>query len=365
MMWRSRRLLPLTVAACLLAVPLNLGHAQTGLGRCTEPLLSGAPAKGEAAPVHPDRLRAQYAPAIVARDWATVVTGYEGTVELTLKAMPSPSPAFQAARDSILAAQRVARLEMLEWIGKPVRARQGVLTGNTVNQFRPLVLQGRLVFLQDTGHVRGVPIDTAGMRASEVEAVCWSSWALYRLAGMVNYETVPAALARVEAQTRRWERYQAKGPLQLPHELVVNRLLRGLKGSTSRTQFQPPRWDVVLAHPFAGVELRRAGDGVARTETVALEAGGVTLWFSDWKRYVGASYVMSSTAAGDLGHGALLKLGGLATAGVINRKDNAGKSGTVLLVQLDALRLLANDNNAKRVLGLFGISGEALYGEKR
>jgi hypothetical protein len=354
-------------AAALVAMLASppVAYTQPGLGRCTEPIVSGADAEGRASPVHPAKLREQYAEAIVARDWGTAVTGYTGTVELTLAAMPAPSPAFVVLRDSILSAQRVARLEMLEWIAKPPRERQGVLSGDVVNQFRPLLVPGgALAVLQSSTRFRGVPIDTTTMRADEVQAVCWSSWSLYRLAGAVNYETVPTALARVEAQTQRWERYRTRGPLQLPHELVVNRLLRHLKDRGPAAPFTPPRWDLVALHPFAGVELRRAGSGLARSETVALEAAGLTVWLADWKRFVGASYVVSSTATGDVGHGALLRLSGLATAGVVQRRDAAGMRSTLLLVQLDALRLLANDNNAKRALGLLGVSGEALYGRE-
>lgn len=353
----------LVVTAC---PALSWGQTSAGLGSCTEPLVSGVRPTGPAAAVHPARLRAQYAEAIVARDWATAITGYTGSVELTLGALPNPSPAFVALRDSIVSAQRTARLEMLALVDRPVRERQGVLTGDVVNQFRPLLVPGgTIAVLQNSTRFRGVPIDTTALRPHEVNAICWSSWALYRLAGAVNYESVPTALARVEAQTQRWERYRTKGPLQLPHELIVNRALRGLKDKGPSASFTPPRWDLVALHPFAGVELRRAGNGVARSETVALEAGGFTLWFNDWKRYLGASYVVSSTAAGEVGHGALLRLGGLATAGVVQRRDESGARSTMLLVQLDALRLLANDNNAKRVLGLLGVSGEALHGGQR
>jgi hypothetical protein len=364
----NRRMRTCTVGArrvlllCALAATASASEAQQGLGRCTEPMVSGAPARGEAAPVHPDRLREMYAPAIVARDWPTAITGYSGTVRLTLEGFASPSPAFAAARGSILSLQDSARIAMLDWIARPVDDRLGVLSGDVVNQFRPVLVRGgTLAILQSSTRPFGVALDTTAMSDAEVEALCWSSWSLYRLAGSVNYETVPAALARVEAQTRRWERYQTRGPLQLPHELVANRLIRDI---SSRSQFHPPSVGVVVAHPFAGIELRRAGNGIARTETIALEVLGATWWFNDWKHFAGASWVVSSTSEGDLGHGALARVGGIATAGFVQRQDASGGTSRVLLVHLDALRLLASDNNARRVLALLGVSGEALYGEK-
>jgi hypothetical protein len=116
----------------------------------------------------------------------------------------------------------------------------------------------------------------------------------------------------------------------------------------------------VAAHPFAGLELVRTDGGVKRSESIAAELGGATLWIRDWKQHIGASWVMAYDSDGRIGRGPLVRLGGYVTAGMLSRKDTGGKSRKSLLINIDALRLLKPDAVPQAVRQAQSIAGEVL-----
>jgi len=230
-----------------------------------------------------------------------------------------------------------------------------------INQFRPVTnMDGTLIILQSNRIPLGVALDSTKLSADQFEAICWSGWSLHRLLANINFETIPGALARIEAQERRWERYRTQGPMQLPHEMVLNRFKRFVVKPKGSSRFNPPHLDLVAIHPFAGVELMRADDGVAYSGSVAAELAGATWWINDWKQHIGASWVLAYDTDGRTGYGALVRLGGYVTAGVVNRDDAEGKSRTSLLINLDALRLLKPDAVPQAVRQAQSIAGEVL-----
>jgi hypothetical protein len=230
-----------------------------------------------------------------------------------------------------------------------------------INRFRPVVnVDGALVILQSNGVPLGVPLDSTKLSAKQFQAVCWSGWSLHRLLSNVNYETIPGALVRVEAQERRWERYRTQGPMQLPHEMLINRVRRLAFRPHGTSRFDPPRFDLVAVHPFAGIELVRTDNGVARSESIAAELGGATLWINDWKQHIGASWVLAYDPDGRIGRGPLVRFGGYATAGLLWRRDADGKSRKSLLISLDALRLLKPDAAPQAARQAQSIAGELL-----
>jgi len=343
--------------------PPHVALAAAGLGRCADPWDTRVSDNSPARDVHPERLRVQFAKFIVARDWETVLAGYAATIDGTLAQVAQPAkPAYDTLRaqldsavDSVVAGvSRALRLPKIQLAA--------ALVPLSINQFRPFQSpDGDLRILQsDPNRPTGIVVDSTRLSPDQMDAICWSGWSLYRLLHNINFETIPGALARVEGQERRWERYRTQGPMQLPHEMVLNRIRRFAFPPRGAARFNPPRLDLVAVHPFAGIELVRTDNGVARSESVAAELGGATLWINDWKQHVGASWVMAYDADGRIGRGPLVRLGGYATAGVLSRKDAGGKSRKSLLINVDALRLLKPDAAPQAVRQLQSVAGEVL-----
>ena len=330
------------------------------LGRCEDPWGTPAPLTGKLRAVHPDRLRERFGQSIAARNWATVFSGYTAVIDTTLDGLGSGAP-FDSIRRAFRAAADSTAVGLARALQRPPSELAGALADLEINQFRPVTnLDGNLVILQSNRVPLGIVLDSTRLGSDQLQGICWSGWSLHRLLANVNFETIPGALVRVEAQERRWERYRTQGPMQLPHEMALNRLRRLLFPPKGSSRFNPPRFDLVAAHPFAGIELVRTDNGVARSESIAAELGGATLWINDWKQHVGATWVYAYDSDGRIGRGPLFRLGGYATAGVLSRKDAGGKSRKSLVINVDALRLLKPDAVPQAVRQAQSIAGEVL-----
>jgi hypothetical protein len=347
-----------------LGVVLLMQQALAGggaLGRCEDPWGKPPGLTGKTRAVHPDRLRERFAQSIAAHNWATTFAGYTAVIDTTLDRLGAGSPDFVQLRRAFESAADTVAVGLARAMQRPQSELAGALADLEMNQFRPVTnLDGNLVILQSNRIPLGITLDSTRLSADELEAVCWSGWSLHRLLSNINFETIPGALARVEAQERRWERYRSIGPMQLPHEMVLNRIRRFVIKPHGSARFNPPRLDLVAAHPFAGIELVRTDGGLARSESVAAELGGATLWINDWKQHIGASWVMAYDPDGRIGRGPLVRLGGYVTAGMLSRKDAGGKSRKSLLINIDALRLLKPDAVPQGVRQAQSIAGEVL-----
>lgn len=330
--------------------------------RCDDPWGDPPGLTARSRAVHPDRLRERFARSINARDWVTAFAGYVAVIDTTLDRMDGTSSGgfahvrqeFEMTADSMAAGLAHA-------VQRPPAELAAALGQLEINRFRPVTnLDGNLVILQSSAHPLGVALDSIRLSPDQLEALCWSGWSLHRLLNNINFETVPGALARIEAQERRWERYRTNGPMQLPHELLLNRVRRLVAPPRGSARFNPPRVDVVAVHPFAGLELVRTDGGVARTESLATELGGLTFWVNDWRQLVGASWVIAYDSDGRIGRGPLVRLGGYVTGGVLTRKDASGKHRTSLLINVDALRLLKPDATPQAVRQAQSVAGEML-----
>ena len=337
-----------------------LAQAQ-GLGRCEDPWGKPAGLTGKTRAVHPDRLRERFARSIAARDWATTFAGAVAVIDTTLDDLDGGSTDFTTVRRQFERAADTAAVGLARALQRPPSELAGALADLGINRFRPVMnVNGDLVILQSDSIPLGVTLDSTRLSGDQLEAICWSGWSLHRLLSNVNFTTIPGALARVEAQERRWESYRTNGPMQLPHEMLLNRVRRFVIRPHGASRFNPPRFDLVAAHPFAGIELVRTDNGVARSESIAAELGGGTLWIRDWKQHFGASWVLAYDSDGRIGRGPLFRLGGYATAGVLARKDAGGKSRKSLLINIDALRLLKPDAVPQAVRQAQSIAGEVL-----
>jgi hypothetical protein len=345
----------------LAAVLLVQQIATAPLGSCRDPWGEAVPLTGKTRAVHPDRLRERFARSIAARDWATVFAGYAAALDTTLDKLAGGQGAFDQVRRVFESAADTMAVGVAKAMQRPTSDLAAALAELDINRFRPVVnVDGALVILQSNGVPLGVPLDSTKLSAKQFQAVCWSGWSLHRLLSNVNYETIPGALVRVEAQERRWERYRTQGPMQLPHEMLLNRVRRLAFRPHGTSRFDPPRFDLVAVHPFAGIELVRTDNGVARSESIAAELGGATLWINDWKQHIGASWVLAYDPDGRIGRGPLVRFGGYATAGLLWRRDADGKSRKSLLISLDALRLLKPDAAPQAARQAQSIAGELL-----
>ncbi len=352
----SLRPLRLAALLALLGAPAAAQEAATA---CFD--VAAEPGRGLAAAVHPTALRERYAAAIVARDWETAIRGYVATIDSTLRASVAESSRPSAAYTPVAESYRRALAPLADAATDAVRAPRRdwarLLRDAEINQARPVPDEGRALIMQrSTGEAITIPLDA--IRPEERDALCWSAWGLYRLLGTVNFETVPAAFARVEATAGRWTRYQDGGPLQLPHELLLNRLARPLVGGIGAGRYDPPRITLTAVHPFAGVELRRTGNAWANDQGAAVHLAGFTVWLGDWKTNVGASWIAAASGDGTVGQGALLRFGDLVNIGFIDRRVAGGPLQRSAIFQLDALKLIASDARAKQALAALGISGE-------
>jgi len=335
---------------------------QSGLGSCRDPWGETSGLTGRVRRVHPDVLRERFAPSIVQRDWGTAVAGYVAQIDSALRQLSdAPSAEFTRLRLTLDTASRAVVRGAVPLLSGPRDRWAGGLAELEINQFRPVTsAANRLVFLQSQQHPMGVVIDTTALAPDERRAICWSAWSLYRLLQNVNFETIPDALVRIESLTRRWERYRANGPMQLPHELVLNRVKRAVQPARGSDRFNPPRLELVALHPFAGLEFTRIDGRMGRTESMAVEVGGATIWLNDWRQHIGASWVLAYDAEGRLGRGAVARLGGYVTAGLLRRRDEGGTTRSSLLLVVDALRLLRSDAAPQSLRQVQGVAGEVL-----
>ena len=235
----------------------------------------------------------------------------------------------------------------------PMAQRAVKLRTLEINRFTPTVnpVSGAWEVLMTSDRPRGFVVDSS-MTPDEMEAICYAAMSVSRLLNGANNAATPLALARITTLSAEWERYRWSGPLQLPHELFLNRAVRGFHSAGA----EPPAFDLVLIHPFAAVEVTKGGNGVS-VESLAVETVGGTLWFHQWKDYVGGSLVVASDANGRLGYGPLVRASKYVTGGVVWRKGADGVTRTSFLLTVDALRFFESDGAAKGAMQLQAIAG--------
>jgi hypothetical protein len=317
-----------------------------------------------AAALHPNRVVDRYGETIAAREWLDVLRAVQQDVRVAFDSIRGQSPtAGFVVLDSAFRNALAGVLDQIPaLLDADLTARATMLQNPVFRQFEPFPdMDGNWRILQVNQTVRpsGLAVSDS-MKPDEIEAICWAGRSVSRLLGGVNYETVPQGLARINALGRAWERYRFNGPNQLITELAVNRLLRRVFAPSGDARFEPPRFDLVVLHPFAGIELARLDGSVKQNESMAVETGGLTFWFADWKHYIGASWVLAYDANGNIGRGPLLRFSNFATAGVLSRKDASGEQYRSLLLTIDLLRVLKWDDLSHAIQQTKAVAGKLL-----
>ncbi len=348
-------------AAALLFLGASRGaSAQVDIACNAGPPRADAPA----VLLHPARVESRYGETIAARQWMEVLRALQTDIATTFDSLErrQPTPQFTALDQTFQDAlgQVLDRLPGVLQLG--LAARATALHEHAYLQFEPFQdMNGGWRILQVDQATRPLGLVVSdSLRPDEAEGVCWASRSVSRLLGGVNYETVPGALAQISELAREWERYRANGPGQLVHELALNRLLRGWIGRNGDARFHPSRVDLVVFHPFAGVELARRDNRIAEKQSLSVETGGVTVWFGGWKHHLGASWVLAYDADGRIGRGPLVRVTTLGTAGLLWRRDATGVRRKSLLLTVDLLRVLKADQVAGAARQTRAIVGKLL-----
>jgi hypothetical protein len=314
--------------------------------------------------LHPASVEKRYAALIAGRQWLLAFGSLKNDVDATFASLDSAgTPQFETIAADLRAVIDSTVGALATILDLPLSQRAAALFPLNIGQYEPMMppAGGDRVILR-AARPPGVRIPLGTLKVEEYEAVCWASRSFGRLLNGANFETIPAALARVTALATEWERYRADGPVQLPHELVVNSVLRTFAWASGDARFHPPRADLVLLHPFAGFEIARRDRGLEKHETFAVEVTGLTVWLRDWKQHVGASWVLAYDPQGRVGHGPLVRFSGYVTTGMIWREDASGIRRRTLLVTADVLKLLHLDAAALAGQQAKGVAGRIMAG---
>ncbi len=179
---------------------------------------------------------------------------------------------------------------------------------------------------------------TAARPADEQRALCWPAIAVDRLLTLYGARRRAETVQRLDALAGRWDAFVANGYSQLPWELALNGRLFAGRG------YEPPRRQLVLAHPSLGVE---AGGTVwrelRRVDAAVVEAVGLIFGYNrDYTRYFGVSAVASFAADRNVAVGGMAHLWfPQAKLGYLRRSDPEPRRRGSVLVSVDLYDLLA------------------------
>jgi hypothetical protein len=118
-----------------------------------------------------------------------------------------------------------------------------------------------------------------------------------------------------------WDNYNRQGYSQYPWELYVNG-----KVSFDERSLLPPRSQWVIAHPAIAVQTAWPRDeGLRRLDVITFEPVGYLRYSADRRRYGGLSLLVTVSASGDPGYGALVHIGKTGKVGYVYHRE--GQSG--------------------------------------
>jgi hypothetical protein len=322
----------------------------TGSPAC-DVLSDSIPRKGSpVAFLHPSRVAERYAEPIAGKRWLVVFGSLKADIDTAfgdLAQRAGVTPAFQSAQALLRQAIDSIDQRLLPVIEAPLSQRPALLVPLEIGQFEPFQppAGGGFVLLQrDVSAAEPIRLDRDSLRLAEYEGLCWASRSQARLLSAFNYEAAPIGSATIDRLAREWQSYRENGPVQLPHELVLNRALRALFVRSKEQRYHPSRFDLVVLHPFAAFEVARRGRGtLEKHESYAVEMGGFTFWASGWTKHYGASWMVSYDPDGRIGQGPLVRVSGYFTTGLVFRRDSSGVQQKSLLVTMDLLKFLHLD----------------------
>jgi hypothetical protein len=171
-------------------------------------------------------------------------------------------------------------------------------------------------------------------------SVCWFAIAARDLLVMSGGVARGRLLAALEARVARWDGFTRHGYSMLPHELLVNGWLRGL-----RRDLEPPRAQLVLLHPSAAAQMTssslRSLSSLRRVDALAVEPVGVLIYDGTRRRYGGASWVIGFPAGDRASSGVMAHYNPLGRAGYVWTRDDEGRRRGAVVLSMDLYRYLA------------------------
>lgn len=171
-------------------------------------------------------------------------------------------------------------------------------------------------------------------------SLCWRALAVNRLLTAYGSPALRSLVQELQLASSRWDNYMDLGYSQFPWELWLN----GRRFDATREN--PPRSQLILLHPAAGIELvaprLNALDELCRSNSFTVEPFGY-VWYNDARSfYLGLSAAVSLTSDMPAGVGGIAHLGTWGHVGyMVRRHGSAGQRQDGLLISLDLYQLLS------------------------
>jgi hypothetical protein len=247
---------------------------------------------------HPQFVLGRLAPIIGRGDYAEATDSVVATALLTLDFV-SDTAILHRYRTRL----EVLRREFTILLSLPYRA-QAQHMANVIQPtfFEPIPSPMRPVYRIFAGTPDEIVV-TASMPQAERRALCWPAITIRRLLTVFDAGRRDRTVSTLEALAERWDNYIKNSYSQFPWELALN------GRALSRSDYEPPEHQWIVAHPSIGVEANGTVlKELRRVDVAVLEALGLIFFYNhDRTRYLGISGVASfagnrNVAVGPYGH---------------------------------------------------------------
>lgn len=167
--------------------------------------------------------------------------------------------------------------------------------------------------------------------------LCWTAMLTLRVLNAYNSPGLTKVVARLNQLATLWDNYGASSYSQLPWELFLNGQI-----SLGRPRLEPPKAQIILGHPSAGVEVTGGKYPEWRqSSAMALELGGLLFYNAARTSYVGASFSAIATDQSRLGFGPMAHFGRVVKLGYAFRPKNAsGQSQNGAVMSVDVFKFV-------------------------
>ena len=157
----------------------------------------------------------------------------------------------------------------------------------------------------------------------QARALCWSALSAGLILFRVQTPLEAASISRLGRLTGSWTNYREYGYTRQPIEMLVWR-------GNARDSL-PPKWQGLLAHLSAGLEVRGGTiDSIRPTGSTVIEFGALR-YRSNYTQYSGLSAVLAVTSGRAVGAGPVLHFARGLRAGYVFRRENGSVRRTLLL----------------------------------
>ena len=302
---------------------------------------------GAWAPFTPQALAARFEPARRSGAWRAIVDSLADIFGVGVPRLPSnrasrpTAPATLGDLPDSTRALLVAELDSLRAeLAEGERDSLARLNGRiTIRRF---AIEARVFAPQRVSLFAGrapEPIVVSALPPASVRPICWLALTVDDLAtqyGGAARANLSAALAR---RASRWDNFMRRGYSMTPLELFVN-------GYMPRAALEPPRYQLVLFHASAGIEMFSdhpvAANNLHRQTVLVVEPIGLLRYFGQYRSYGGLTWVVAYPDSGGLATGVMLHQSSIGHVSYLWRPRGApGASRGALLVSIDLYRYLA------------------------